>query len=125
MMSTLKKVLLVDDDHDLCLLFKEELEEAGFAVLTAHCGNEAYKIYQVEKVDLVITDIKMPNGDGLELLKKIIASQRSVPAVVVMTGFSDFTEAEILKMGATKLYLKPLDIESLISDINHSLGLAA
>ena len=111
------KFLVVDDDPDLCDLIEEELNDEGFSVVKANSGNEAIKLLMNTKVDVVLSDIKMPNGTGIDLVKNIVTHYESPPVLVLMTGFSDITENELMEIGVTRLYNKPIEISYLINDI--------
>ncbi len=110
-------VLVVDDEKNLCDLLAEEFEDMGMRTLTAYGGREAYEIIQSEKVDVVVSDIKMPDGDGVELLDKIRALDCRVPFVIMMTGYADLTEEDLQAKGAARLYAKPVYIEKIVEDI--------
>lgn len=110
-------ILVVDDDRELCALCKEELEDEGFKVIIAYNGADAFSIYQAQEVDVILSDIKMPNGDGLKLIQKIKAQGQNTPLMVLMTGFAAIDDDDVYDMGVTKLYVKPLDVEEFVEDI--------
>lgn len=111
------RFLIVDDDPDLCELIQEELIDEGFETITASSGNEAIKILMDTKVDIILSDIKMPNGTGVDLAKNVHANNEYHPILILMTGFSDISELELKEIGVTKLYNKPIEISYLIDDI--------
>lgn len=113
------KILLVDDEKDLCKVAAWDFEDAGFDVLQAFGGNEAFEILKREKVDFLISDIKMPNGDGAQLLEKIKNEGISLKGIFLMTGYADYPEKSLEGLGMTKLFHKPIDIEEVISVLNH------
>ena len=80
------KVLIVEDDEDLCLLCKIELEEEGYITLTAANAAAGASLFVREKPDLVILDIKLPDKDGLQLLDELKMLQREIP-VIMHTSF--------------------------------------
>ena len=65
------KILLVDDEEHIRLLFKEELEEEGYTICLASNGFEALEVMQADSFDLVVLDIKMPGMDGIQTLNEI------------------------------------------------------
>lgn len=80
------KVLIVEDDEDLCLLCKIELEEEGYVTLTAANAAAGTDLFMREKPDLVILDIKLPDKDGLQLLDELKTLRREIP-VIMHTSF--------------------------------------
>ncbi len=114
-------ILVVDDEIDLCELMSDRLEMEGYETLTAGNGTEAIKkIKEVPEVDLIITDVRMPHGDGIFLLNKVKDFAPSKP-VIVITGFSDRTEPELSALGAYATVAKPIDYENLLNIISESL----
>jgi two-component system response regulator (stage 0 sporulation protein F) len=82
-------ILVVDDEEHQRLYYQEELEAAGFAVLTAASGPEALQIVEREPVDLVLLDIAMPGMDGIETLTRLVDLKRDLP-VIIITAYSDY-----------------------------------
>lgn len=120
--SELKTILVVDDDKMILRLATEALRDygEGFSVKTALNGKQALKVFDVAKVDLVITDLKMPVMDGYELLSYMSKSHRNIP-IIVMTGFPTPGLAKQLKQRGVLHYIeKPFGIEVLrekVSDV--------
>src|SRR5690606_6582049 len=85
-----KRILLVDDDPNFRPALEATLRALGFTVTTAVNGREAYAILQSSLHDAVVSDIRMPEMDGVELTRLI--KQRGRVPVVLMTGFSDLVE---------------------------------
>ena len=77
-----KKILLVEDEEMLRVLYEEELEDEGFEVVTANNGKEALHQLEKAKPDLVILDIAMPEMDGLEALRRIKEKSVGIPVVL-------------------------------------------
>ncbi len=94
------KVLVVDDDQDICSSLDELLRAAGFQTLQASCGFEAIRIVASEPVDAVVSDIRMANGNGLELLDAMRKHYPKVP-VFFLTGYDDLTPEDAIARGAT------------------------
>mgnify|MGYP001051676794 CR=1 FL=1 len=84
-------ILVVEDDANQRLYYQEELEDAGYTVLTAASGPEALKIVREQKVDLVLLDIAMPGMDGVETLARMLDVNRELP-VVLNTAYSDYRD---------------------------------
>jgi YesN/AraC family two-component response regulator len=122
-MTNMKKVLLVDDDgvtlKILSRLFKPHAD--NFQVVTAANGKEAVDIINRDKIDLVLTDLKMPEMDGFELLAHMIDNHPSIP-VFVMTTFGDSDiEEKVIELGARKYFDKPINVENIIECIFEEL----
>ena len=113
-----RTILVVEDDVDFRETIVDFLEAAGHTVLQAMQGKEALEILKVNKVDLVLSDIKMPVMGGLELLSEIQNLGPERPKVVMMTGYSVYTQEEALKAGAEALVDKP----SIAKELLHILS---
>ena len=117
-------ILIVDDELDLRELLAQMLESEGFTVTQAAGGRAALAILKNEKFDLVISDVRMPDGDGVELLKSIKKDSPELPFVIMITGYSDLSETQILGLGAHSMFMKPFDTDSFIQSIHAAVSLA-
>ena len=115
-------VLVVDDEETLRDTIVFDLTRKGFTVLSASNGKTAFEWVKTTRVHLVISDIRMPGGDGLTLLEQVRAYDPSLPVVIFITGFADITEAECLAKGAQSVVPKPFDRKLLMSSVLQSLG---
>lgn len=104
------KILVVDDEVDLVDILKDFLSLDGFEVLTAYDGAQALDLITKGDIHLVISDIRMPKMDGLELLKNVKSMKPEIH-FIMLSGYSDYSEEEILKKGASRLFAKPTDFE--------------
>ena len=112
-MSTLKKILVVDDDPVVGKSIDRVLSGKGYAVITAKNGEEALTKLRSEKYDLVFTDIKMPGMSGLEVAERVKASQPWLP-VVIITGYgTEANEARAEAAGVSEFLHKPLSPEMI------------
>jgi DNA-binding NtrC family response regulator len=110
-MNKKRKILVVDDNQDICDILNEWItEECGCDVITANSGNQATEMLQSNHVDCLITDVKMPNGSGFDLLVNIKKMNLKLDKVIVMTGYSDIKEQEFRKNGAHHFFNKPIDL---------------
>ena len=125
-MIDLKKItlLIVDDEEALRDCMSYDFRKKGFTVLSAENGANAFELVKANKVDLVISDMKMPGGDGMSLLEQIRTFNPDIPNLIFVTGFSDRTEEECLAKGAKKVISKPFDRKALMSAVMETLGLA-
>ncbi|MFZ3231909.1 MAG: response regulator [Pseudobdellovibrio sp.] len=122
-MIDLKKftILVVDDDPDLREIIFSIFEEEGFTVLLADNGKMAYEIFQANSLDLVVSDIRMPDGDGLTLLDQIRIHNSKVPIVIFVTGFTDISVENCLKRGALHVFPKPFNQKELMDSVKIAL----
>lgn len=111
--NAFKTVLLVDDESDFHDLYTCQLEQfTSIKILHAKSGKEAYALMAEQKVDVVISDINMPNGNGLWLLDKLAAEYKDVP--VIIASSMDMVEDELKSRGANSFIHKSnLNILSL------------
>lgn len=113
------KILIVDDDSDIVELMEEELQLVGHDTYKAFSGNEAINLLRNQNVDVIISDYKMPNGSGMELLNFVnrhISTNK--PDFYFLSGQPEVTLDEMLSAGAKQLFLKPLNISELILAIS-------
>jgi len=101
-----KKVLVVDDEEQLLVLFKNILELENFNVLTAVSCDEALMLLNTNKVDIILSDIRMPVHDGLYLFSKVKEMQLEVDFYMI-SGDSEISQDEIKKLGVIDLFKKP------------------
>jgi two-component system NtrC family response regulator len=107
-------ILIVDDEKNYPLILSAVLQEEGFETLTANSGQEAMEVLTHSDVDLVVTDMKMPKMDGIELLQHIKTRDAELP-VLMMTAYGTVEKAvEAMQKGAYSYILKPFDNEQLI-----------
>lgn len=107
-------VLLVDDEAGILEALSINLALDDFKMLTASCGNEAIEIIKNNKIDFIISDVRMPKGDGVFLLNYVKDHNPDVPHVLLFSGFSEVTAAEAKKLGAIDLISKPPNINEII-----------
>ena len=106
-----KKILLVEDEEGLSLLYQEELEEEGYEVFTAKNGKEALDKLRKETPDLVILDIVMPEMDGMEALGRIIGVHRDVP-IILFSSYPHYRE-DFMSWAADAYLTKSSDLSKL------------
>lgn len=108
------KILLVDDEEMIVKIISRRLEKEGYKVYYALNGIEALNILEKDKIDIVLTDIKMPEMDGVELLRKI-KSEYLYIEVIMFTAYPEIeTSVSCMKMGAFDYLIKPIDFDVLL-----------
>jgi len=114
------KILVIDDDTAFCVMLKTFLQKKGFEVVNAFNGEQAREELKNHVFDVVLTDIRLPDGDGLQILKYI--KETALEArVILMTGYTDIkTAVNAMKLGAFDYVGKPINPEEIL----HIIGLA-
>lgn len=116
------KILIIDDDPDICLLLDKYFVKKGFEVQTAQNGNEGIASLKKASVDVVLCDFKLPDYNGLEILQKIKIIDPKTQ-VIIITGYSDVRVAvEALKKGAYEYVTKPLYPDEILMTVNNALN---
>ncbi|MEA2033531.1 MAG: response regulator [Euryarchaeota archaeon] len=120
--KTLKhRILVVDDEKELCTRIKRELDKEGYEAAVAYDGIEGMEYFKNNRVDVVIADIKMPGMNGLEMLEKCRAINHDFVPIII-TGFGDQEKAiTALRLGAFEYLRKPISLEELISLIDRGI----
>ncbi|MDZ4383700.1 MAG: response regulator, partial [Thermodesulfovibrionia bacterium] len=115
------KILIVEDKESMANMLKETLELEGYEVVIAGDGAKGIKKIKDMKVDLVLTDLKLPKKDGLEVLNALKEENPLIP-VIVMTAFGSIeTAVTAMRAGAYDFITKPLDTDHLLMLIKRSL----
>lgn len=117
MSMTEKNILVVDDEELLRSSMAKFLERKGFSVTTAKSGNTAFEIIINQKIDLVLSDVRMPDGNGPSLLERISQLDDEKPVLMFITGCSDTTPEELIEMGAKHVFEKPVDRQEILNRI--------
>ena len=114
-------ILVVDDEPNYLIVLSELLKEEGFEVITAQKGEDGLKIVQDTDLDLVITDMRMPGMDGLELLRAVKSYNNDLP-VIMITAFGEVEKAVVaMKAGAYNYLAKPFNNEELLLNIRKGI----
>lgn len=109
-----KLILVADDEPDIADVLKMFLESLGNKVMTASNGVEAFELCEKHTFDFVISDMRMPGGNGIDFLRKLSSSGNTIPPFVFITGFSDFETPALIKEGAFGVLQKPFNLDDLI-----------
>src|SRR3954468_8989433 len=113
MLPERKQILVVDDEPNLRRVLRAQLERDGYDVHTAADGEQALALLHEHHIDLVITDLRMPKLDGMELLRRITALEDPMPVVMITAHGTVDTAVEALKTGAFDYITKPFDQEDV------------
>ncbi|UCH46171.1 MAG: response regulator [Nitrospiraceae bacterium] len=118
--SLSKKILVVDDEKNIRLLLKEELQDEGYDVIMAENGAAALEMIQKEVPDLVTLDIKMPGEDGLSILRKIREIEYDLP-VIICSAYSVY-KTDFSAVAADHYVTKSSDFSELKNKIQEILS---
>lgn len=117
----MKKILIIEDDVSFCLMMKTFLTKKGFEVFNAFSFKEATVILKDQQLDLVLTDVRLPDSDGIEILQHIKEVNPAIQ-VILMTGYTDIkTAVNVMKMGAFDYVSKPINSDEILHTINKAL----
>lgn len=118
------KILVVDDDSRYRDLYSNSLKKAGFSTVEASSGAEALQMIVASPPAMVVSDVRMPGMNGLELLRGARVKFPELPFLLI-TAFADVRDAvTALKLGAVDYLAKPLDLDELLVAVRDALGIA-
>jgi CheY-like chemotaxis protein len=114
-----KKILIVEDEEGLRLLYEEELRAEGYEVLTARNGKEAIQKLEEGKPNIIILDIVMPVMDGMEALSRIVGKERKIP-IILNTSYPGYRQ-DFMSWAADAYVTKSSDLGELKKKIRELL----
>jgi PAS domain S-box-containing protein len=115
------RILIIDDEETLCYFLKESLEEKGYQAVTAHTAGDGLEQLARHGPDLVLLDLKLPDGEGLDVLGEIRKVNADLP-VIVLTGHAAVESAvRAMKLGAYDYLEKPINLAQLSSSVAEAL----
>jgi DNA-binding NtrC family response regulator len=117
----MNKILIVDDELNMRLVLSAMLKKEGFEVASASNGREALQILKSNKIFVVVTDLKMPDIDGIELLTRISEQHPEIPVIMITAHGTVATAVEALKKGAFDYITKPFDLDDLKNVISKAI----
>ncbi len=119
-----RRVLVVDDDHEILDLTSAVLRDGGYAVSTAASGREGIAAARAERPDLILLDISMPRMDGWETLRvlRIDASTRSIPVAMFSVRYDVSEKIEALKRSADDYIVKPFSYDEMLERVGRLLA---
>lgn len=122
-MSSNKKILVVDDSETNLVLLEAILEDEGFGVNIAFSVKEATEILNVNKPDLILLDLLMPNESGFDLLRKLKSNKdySDIPVIIVTAFANKENSAMAIDLGAIDIIEKPIDIPQFLEKVNKAI----
>ena len=115
-----KNILIIDDERSIRNAMKEILEYENYAVTTAEDGKEGLQLFDKKDFDLVFCDIKMPEPDGIDVLKKMNNEKPEIPVIMISGHGNIETAVEAIKLGAYDFIEKPLDLNRILVTIKNA-----
>lgn len=114
-------ILVVDDEPELREIIGDDFSLCGGKVEAASNGEEGFKKFQesaaAKGYDIIVSDVRMPQWDGVQFLSKVMAECREknvkAPLFIMVSGFSDYPQEDVLKLGAAALMSKPFQLQEL------------
>ena len=115
------QILIADDEEIICAVLSQRLTREGYSCVTAHNGKDALNHFYKEKFSLIISDIRMPEMDGLKLLQDVKAV-RPTMMFIIMTGYPEIELAvEAIHLGVNDFLIKPFDLELAVFSVKKAL----
>lgn len=115
------KVVAIDDEPEICWLITRILDEAGYEPLVADNGHEGLQLIKKEQPDIVLLDLRLPQMDGLEILRHIRAFDKDL-MVIILSAFESFEAAvQAMKLGSYDFLTKPINVEEMKITLKNAL----
>ncbi len=118
-MGSKKKILVVDDEESIHLLYREELEEEGYEVISAMDGEEALALFDESCPDLVILDINMPGMDGIEVLRQMKQKRPDVP-VILSSAYPEYKQ-DLASWASDDYIVKSFNLDELKDSVKRHI----
>ena len=120
------RILVVEDHREVRDVLREMLEDEGYEVLEAPNGKEAMRLYRTEGADLIITDILMPEKDGLEIITEVRRDFPDVKIIAISAGGRVLESGDVLStakmFGAQRTFTIPFDVKEVLDAVRELLG---
>lgn len=118
----MSKVLIVDDDPRIRTVIQRLLEMHGHTCVAAENGLKALELARLDSYQLIITDMRMPNMDGLTLLRRLKKEQPAIPVIMITAYASNRTAVESVKRGVFDYLVKPFNGADLLATVERALN---
>ena len=115
-----RSVLIVEDDRELRSVMVEDFTRKGYDVRDAENGSAAFDLFRERPAELVITDGRMPGGDGNELIERLMGLGQK-PAIMIVSGYNDLKNEEVFDRGALAVFTKPFNRRQLFQTVERAL----
>ncbi len=111
-------ILVVDDEVDIARMIESLLVDEGHTVAVAFNGEEAFKYLEENSTQLILSDIRMPQMNGVQLLGKVKDKFGNTPPVIFLTSYAEVNEEDAHTKGASAYIHKPFDLEELLEVVD-------
>jgi len=118
----MSKILIVDDEIEICEFLKEYFTDRNYDVVTASSGKEALQKVDNENPHVLLLDLKMPGIDGLQVLKAVKAKNSKLKVIMITAVETNDKINEAFKLGADNYITKPLSLEELERDVKEKIA---
>ena len=118
-------ILVIDDDEQMRVLLQQAMQWAGFEVVAAENGRQGQQLFEEQPADLIITDLIMPEQEGLETIRILKQGYPTVKIIAISGGGRIGPEAYLpaaMDLGADRIFAKPVDVKELIAAVQELLG---
>ena len=119
-MKKKKKLLIVEDEKNLCLLYREEFTKEGYKVTAVSDAETALELIKKQPFDLIITDIRMPVKNGIELITQIMALRKETP-IIINTAYQSYKH-DFMTWAADAYIVKSASLDELKSKVKELIG---
>ena len=119
------RILVIEDDEQMRVLLDQTMQWAGYEVVTAENGRLGQQLFEEQPTDLIITDLIMPEQEGLETIRILKKSYPEVKIIAISGGGRIGPEAYLpaaMELGADRVFSKPFDIKELVTTVQELLG---
>lgn len=120
----MEKILVIDDDKVIRVILRQLFEHAGYEVCVASDGQEGIEMYTSESPDLVVTDLIMPEKEGIEVIKEMIKSDPAVKIIAISGGGVGKAQVYLglaRSFGAAHVFEKPLNVQQMLETVDQML----
>ena len=113
------RILVVEDDHDICDILKYILEERGYEVSLLQYGQQVFNAIQTFRPELILMDIMLPDADGSEICRQVKLDHQQLPVILLSAGY--FLQTAAVPGGADDFIVKPFDINEVLLKVRSLL----
>jgi CheY-like chemotaxis protein len=117
-----KSILIADDEQLIREIFVEVFSSLNAVVTEAHNGKEAFELLKTNNFNALISDIRMPGGDGIRLLEQIQNELPYQPKIFLCSGFSDIDSAKAEELNVLEVFPKPFVVKTVVQAVAGALG---
>ena len=119
------RILVIDDDEQMRVLLQQAMQWAGFGVVTAENGRQGQQLFEEQPADLIITDLIMPEQEGLETISRLKRDYAGIKIIAISGGGRIGPEAYLpaaLELGADQVFSKPFDVQEIVASVKELLA---